>query len=84
MLSLNSGSHDVKPYDARIFIALALTVTLAGPRQSGKTTLCRAVFPRKTYVNLEPIDTRQFALDDPRGFLAGLPRKDVDKVLPAR
>lgn len=48
-------------------------VTVTGPRQSGKTTLCRAVFPRKTYVNLEPIDTRELATSDPRGFLADLP-----------
>lgn len=48
-------------------------VTLTGPRQSGKTTLCRAAFPEKTYVNLEPIDTRQLAISDPRGFLADLP-----------
>jgi len=45
-------------------------VTLTGPRQSGKTTLCRAAFPGKKYVNLEPLDTRDFALSDPRGFLA--------------
>ena len=49
-------------------------VTLTGPRQSGKTTLCRAVFPKKTYVNLEPLDTRHLAISDPRGFLADLPR----------
>ncbi|MGM0578072.1 MAG: ATP-binding protein [Myxococcota bacterium] len=45
-------------------------VTLTGPRQSGKTTLCRQVFPDKAYVSLEAIDTRQYARDDPRGFLA--------------
>lgn len=44
-------------------------VTLTGPRQSGKTTLCRTTFPEMSYVNLERIDTRQFALEDPRGFL---------------
>ena len=44
-------------------------VTLTGPRQSGKTTLCRKVFPDKSYVNLEAPDERQFAFDDPRGFL---------------
>lgn len=48
-------------------------VTLTGPRQSGKTTLCRKVFPQKKYVSLENIDTRTFATEDPRGFLAGLP-----------
>ncbi|MBW2178527.1 MAG: ATP-binding protein [Deltaproteobacteria bacterium] len=44
-------------------------VTLTGPRQSGKTTLCQKVFPDKPYANLEAPDTRQFAIDDPRGFL---------------
>ncbi len=48
-------------------------VTVTGPRQSGKTTLCRAVFPDKPYVNLESPDTRQFAVSDPRGFLAQFP-----------
>jgi len=45
-------------------------VTLAGPRQSGKTTLVRATFPAKTWVSLEDPDVRTFAHDDPRGFLA--------------
>jgi uncharacterized protein len=45
-------------------------VTVTGPRQSGKTTLSRMVFPDYKYVNLEAPDTRQFAADDPRGFLA--------------
>lgn len=48
-------------------------VTVTGPRQSGKTTLCRAVFSGKPYVNLEAPDIREFALRDPRGFLAGYP-----------
>lgn len=45
-------------------------VTITGPRQSGKTTLCRAAFPDYDYVNLEALDTREFATRDPRGFLA--------------
>ncbi|MFN0318412.1 MAG: ATP-binding protein, partial [Burkholderiales bacterium] len=48
-------------------------VTLTGPRQSGKTTLCRASFPEKAYANLEQPDVRQFALEDPRAFLRGYP-----------
>jgi len=48
-------------------------VTLTGPRQSGKTTLCRMAFPDKPYINLEAPDIRQFAQDDPRGFLATIP-----------
>lgn len=45
-------------------------VAVIGPRQSGKTTLVRASFPDKAYVNLENPDIRRFALDDPRGFLS--------------
>lgn len=44
-------------------------VTVTGPRQSGKTTLCRNAFPDLDYVNLESPDSREFATDDPRGFL---------------
>jgi len=45
-------------------------VTLTGPRQSGKTTLVRMAFPDNAYVSLEDPDRREFALTDPRGFLA--------------
>lgn len=45
-------------------------VTLTGPRQSGKTTLARAVFKNKPYASLEEPDLRQAANDDPRSFLA--------------
>jgi uncharacterized protein len=45
-------------------------VTVTGPRQSGKTTLCRAVFPGKPYVSLEAPDIQEYARRDPRGFLA--------------
>lgn len=45
-------------------------VTITGPRQSGKTTLCRKVFPGMAYVSLENPDTREFTVSDPRGFLA--------------
>jgi predicted AAA+ superfamily ATPase len=48
-------------------------ITITGPRQSGKTTLARAVFPRKPYFSLEDPDVRQLAIDDPRGFLAQAP-----------
>jgi uncharacterized protein len=44
-------------------------VAITGPRQSGKTTLARAVFPHHEYVSLEPLDVRDFAAADPRGFL---------------
>lgn len=47
-------------------------VTITGPRQSGKTTLCRASFPTLPYVSLEPLDRRESARRDPRSFLAQL------------
>ena len=46
------------------------SLTVTGPRQSGKTTLCRSLFPEHPYVTLEAPDTRAFATEDPRGFLA--------------
>ncbi|MCP5060437.1 MAG: ATP-binding protein [bacterium] len=48
-------------------------VTLTGPRQSGKSTLCRAVFSKLPYVSLEALDVRAFATEDPRAFLAQFP-----------
>jgi len=44
-------------------------IGIVGPRQSGKTTLAKAVFPKYTYVNLEQLDNRHFAQTDPRSFL---------------
>lgn len=49
-------------------------VTVTGPRQSGKTTLCRAAFPHLKYINLEAPDLREFAESDPRGFLSQISR----------
>ncbi len=46
------------------------SVAVIGPRQSGKTTLCRFVFPQKPYVSLENPDILEFAKTDPRGFLS--------------
>lgn len=44
-------------------------LTLTGPRQSGKTTLLKSLFKEYRYVSLENQDNRQFALQDPNGFL---------------
>lgn len=53
--------------------ALYPVVTVLGPRQSGKTTLCRMAFADKPYANLEQPDVREFALQDPQAFLAQFP-----------
>lgn len=42
---------------------------ITGPRQSGKTTLARALFADRPYVSLEDPEQREFALSDPKGFL---------------
>ncbi len=52
-------------------------VTVTGPRQSGKTTLVRMLFPSFDYVNLEIPDVRAEAIRDPRGFLLRHPAPAV-------
>ncbi len=44
-------------------------VTVLGPRQSGKTTLVRALFPHHAYLNLENPETRSLLGDDPKSLL---------------
>jgi len=43
-------------------------LTIVGPRQSGKTTLAKMLFPSHKYVNLEEPDIREFAKKHPRDF----------------
>lgn len=47
-------------------------VAVMGPRQSGKSTLVKHVFPHLRYLSLESLENREFARSDPRGFLAEL------------
>lgn len=49
-------------------------VSVTGPRQSGKTTLIKHLFPDYTYVNLENPDTRQAARLAPRDFVHQSPK----------
>ena len=55
---------------ARQFPAIVLT----GPRQSGKSTVCKKVFANLPYATLESPDVRAFSLEDPRGFLKQFPK----------
>lgn len=48
-------------------------LAITGPRQSGKTTLAKALFGNKPYVSLENPDEREFAQTDPKRFLARFP-----------
>lgn len=45
-------------------------IAILGPRQSGKTTLAKMLFPTYRYVNLESLEEREYAEEDPRGFLS--------------
>jgi predicted AAA+ superfamily ATPase len=44
-------------------------LAITGPRQSGKTTLLKNILPGYRYVSLENSDHRNFASEDPVGFL---------------
>ena len=66
-------------------LGLALTdtpvVALLGPRQSGKSTLVRALAPDRPYVTLDVEQTLETARSDPGGFVASLPaRVTLDEV----
>jgi predicted AAA+ superfamily ATPase len=49
-------------------------IAITGPRQAGKTTLARSLFKDKPYISLENPDEREFALTDPKRFLARFPQ----------
>ncbi|MCU0923893.1 MAG: AAA family ATPase [Burkholderiaceae bacterium] len=52
-------------------------VTGTGPRQSGKTTLVRALLPERPYVSLESPAQREFARQRPAEFLQQFPHGAV-------
>ncbi len=67
---LNRAAFSTALRLAQGFPVLAIT----GPRQSGKTTMARALFAGKPYVSLEDPEEHSFAEADPRGFLARFPQ----------
>jgi predicted AAA+ superfamily ATPase len=78
---MNSDSVRQDEWIPRAAGALARTlagefkvVAIVGPRQAGKTTLARRVFPGRPYVSLEDPDELRFAREDPRRFLGRLDR----------
>ena len=48
-------------------------VGVTGPRQSGKSTLTKAVFPNKRYVTFDNRTMRELAISNPTDFLAAFP-----------
>lgn len=61
--------REIQPVLLKLFQKYPV-VTVTGPRQSGKTTLCRQSFPNLGYANLESPEQREFATSDPYAFLA--------------
>ena len=55
-------------------------ISVTGPRQSGKTTLIKSMFPDLLYESLEDPDTRLFALSDPRKFLGNEKKMIIDEI----
>ena len=52
-------------------------IVLTGPRQTGKTTLARHLFPDYSYFNLEDISILESVENDPRGFILQGPQKMI-------
>lgn len=64
--------REITPHLLRLFTQYPF-VTVTGPRQAGKTTLCRAAFGDLGHADLDHPRTREFATSDPEGFLAQFP-----------
>ncbi|NOZ45985.1 MAG: ATP-binding protein, partial [Chlorobi bacterium] len=69
--------HRIAEKELTILASQFKAVAVIGPRQSGKTTLVKKVFASKPYVSLENPDMRNFALEDPKGFLSNYPEGAV-------
>lgn len=48
-------------------------IGVTGPRQSGKSTLTKAVFPDKRYITFDDRTMRELALSNPSDFIAAFP-----------
>lgn len=66
-------ARDIEPFLRRCASTFP-AIALVGPRQSGKSSLARRVFPKHQLAVLESPDTARFAREDPRGFLARVAR----------
>lgn len=66
----------IKKYILRLIDKFPI-ISLSGPRQSGKTTLLRNLFPDYYYINLENLDERALLQEDIRGFLDNYSEKGL-------
>ena len=74
---INIGLGDTKENPKELENAMREypSVTLFGPRQCGKTTLARELFPNYSYANLEDTQIRLLAQTDPEEFFAKYPSR---------
>ncbi len=56
-------------------------IAIMGPRQSGKTTVSKAVFELHTYISLEEPSTREIALQEPKKFLENIGKNEYGIIL---
>lgn len=66
--------REISPYLKKL-IKKYPVITITGPRQSGKTYLAKNTLIDYQYVNLEDLEIRSFAKNDPKGFLKKYPGK---------
>ena len=81
---MNSQKLFPRHIDEKVRIALNDTrvVAIVGPRQSGKTTIARQIASNRgmSFVTLDDIQSRDFANEDPTGFIRDLDRAVIDEV----
>lgn len=79
-----NGAYVPRHAETRLRLALSDTriVALVGPRQAGKTTLARrlAASDKRPLITLDDSDTREFAEEDPIGFLQGFTNVVIDEI----
>lgn len=75
MLIKRHQEKNIKKYSEKYPV-----IFVTGPRQSGKTTICKTVFPKYAYQNLEDPQTRLIASTDPRSFLSQSNRMIIDEI----
>ena len=83
---MNNTERVQHPRHAESLLLTALSdtriVALVGPRQSGKTTLARKLACQRQmrFITLDDEQSRQFANDDPTGFLRNMDSAVIDEI----
>lgn len=83
-IQVSSGAFLARHAETALLTALLDTpiVALIGPRQSGKTTLARRIAEQenRVYITLDDEQYREFAQEDPKGFLRSQQNVVIDEI----